>query len=331
MSTPTVSFGFTLPQRGILFGVTTVPALMASATEADSSGLFDSIWVGDSLFAKPRPNSLALLGALTALTKKVTIGVGCMASFPIRDPIVMAYEWASLDLFSQGRMLLAVCTGIVRGGPSSREGAHWGVADRDRAALMEENIKVCRKLWSGDNVSFTGPTRSFEDVTITPKPVQQPCPIWIASNPGRDLPQQSIIDRSMRRVARMADGWMTTQLTPKAFAKNWTHLSAALTQEGRDPAAFPNVEYHNINLNPDRQAGLEESKRFLDHYYGPVFSPAMVETWTAAGTAEQCIEHLRELARDGAKQITLRVTSWDQAEQYKRLVGQVLPYVNDAL
>ena len=71
MSTPTVSFGFTLPQRGILFGVTTVPALMASATEADSSGLFDSIWVGDSLFAKPRPNSLALLGALTALTKKV--------------------------------------------------------------------------------------------------------------------------------------------------------------------------------------------------------------------------------------------------------------------
>ena len=78
MSTPTVSFGFTLPQRGILFGVTTVPELMASATEADSSGLFDSIWVGDSLFAKPRPNSLALLGALTALTKKVTIGVGCM-------------------------------------------------------------------------------------------------------------------------------------------------------------------------------------------------------------------------------------------------------------
>ena len=54
------------------------------------------------------------------------LGVGCMASFPIRDPIVFAYQWATLDLISNGRMWLAACTGIVAGGVSAREGGDLG-------------------------------------------------------------------------------------------------------------------------------------------------------------------------------------------------------------
>jgi len=76
-----------------------------------------------------------------------------------------------------------------------------------------------------------------------------------------------------------------------------------------------------------RQAALEESKRFLDEYYGPVFAPPMVEAWTAAGQPAQCIEDLRKLVRDGAKRIALRVTGWRQPEQFERLVNEVLPYV----
>jgi alkanesulfonate monooxygenase SsuD/methylene tetrahydromethanopterin reductase-like flavin-dependent oxidoreductase (luciferase family) len=85
------------------------------------------------------------------------------------------------------------------------------------------------------------------------------------------------------------------------------------------------MAYHNINLNPDRQAALEESKRFLDAYYGPVFSPQMVEAWTAAGTPDQCVSHLRELISEGPKSITLRITSWRQTEQFERLVNELLP------
>src|SRR4029453_14452094 len=83
--------------------------------------------------------------------------------------------------------------------------------------------------------------------------------------------------------------------------------------------------YHNVNLNPDRAAGLEESKRFLDAYYGPGFTPGMVEAWTAAGTPAQCVEHLRGLLAEGPKSVTLRITSWQQRDQFERLVGAVRP------
>src|SRR6266481_305917 len=155
-----ISFGFTIPQRGVFFGIATWPEMLAMAREADRIAHFDSVWVGDSVMAKPRPESIALLGALAGATSRVKLGVGCMASFPVRDPIIFAYQWATLDLMSRGRMLLAACTGIVAGGASAREGARWEVADRERADRLAENIEICRKLWSAERVSYKGRFRS---------------------------------------------------------------------------------------------------------------------------------------------------------------------------
>lgn len=317
-----VSFGFTVPQRGVFFGIASWPEMLAMAREADANPLFDSVWVGDSVMAKPRPESIALLGALASATSRVTLGVGCMASFPIRDPILFAYQWATLDLVSNGRMLLAACTGIVAGGVSAKEGGVWGIRDAQRGARMAENIEVCRRLWNEDNVSFAGKYRSFEDVTISPRPKQTPCPIWIAANPP---PVQC--DIPMRRVARMADGWMSVQIFPEMFGALRRKLDTFLKDEGKDPAAFPNVAYHNVNIGTDRAACLAESQRFLNEYYGPVFAPQMVEAWTAAGTPDECAASLRALIGEGAKAITLRITSWDQPGQYQRLVNEVLPRV----
>ena len=317
-------FGFTLPQRGVFLGVTNMTEMLTLASKADASPLFGSVWVGDSLGAKPRPDSLTLLGALASVTKRLRLGVGCMASFPVRDPLVFAYQWATLDLISNGRMLLAECTGLVAGGASARVGAAFHVVDRERAARLVENIEICRRLWSEERVSYKGRFRSFEDVTLEPRPVQRPCPIWIASNPRPPLAGPAL-DRALGRVAQLADGWMTTRLAPGLARSNWTGIAAALAQQGRDPAGFPTMAYHNVNLNPDRQAALEETKRFLDAYYGPVFSPPMVEAWTAAGTPEQCVDHLRELSAEGPKSVTLRITSWRQTEQFERLVGELLP------
>ena len=328
MSAPQ-QFGITIPQRGIFFGVTTVDEILEIAQEADGIDLFDSAWVGDSLFAKPRPDSITLLGALAGVTRRLILGVGCMASFPVRDPIVFAYQWANLDLLSQGRMLLAACTGIVGGGASAREGAHWGVLDKERAARLEENIDICRLLWSRNDVAYNGVYHSFKDVTVDPKPVQSPCPIWIASNPSSARLNESAWERALRRVPRLADGWMSAQTSPRAFGNNWDKIVQLLQEEGKDPETFPNIAYYNININSDRQSALEESKRFLDEYYGPVFTPEMVKAWTASGTPKQCIEQLRALARDGAKSVTLRITSWQQKEQFQRMVQEVLPYVRE--
>jgi alkanesulfonate monooxygenase SsuD/methylene tetrahydromethanopterin reductase-like flavin-dependent oxidoreductase (luciferase family) len=322
MASP-VSFGFTIPQRGVLFGVASWPQMIALARETDRIALFDSLWVGDSVMAKPRPDSISLLGALSAATTRVRLGVGCMASFPIRDPIVFALQWATLDLISSGRMVLVVCTGIVAGGVSAREGSAWGIKDTARGNRMAENIEICRRLWSEDRVSFQGKYHSFNDVTVTPRPIQQPCPIWIAANP-----QPHEAEKPLRRVVRIADGWMSANAFPGLFAANWDKLAVYLKEAGKDPATYPTIAYHNININPDRDAALQESKRFLDEYYGPVFAPPMVEGWTAAGTPKRCAEDLRAIARAGAKTITLRITSWDQAEQFQRLVHEVLPLVN---
>jgi alkanesulfonate monooxygenase SsuD/methylene tetrahydromethanopterin reductase-like flavin-dependent oxidoreductase (luciferase family) len=153
--------------------------------------------------------------------------------------------------------------------------------------------------------------------------VQQPCPIWIAANPLKP----NFMDTVMQRVARNADGWMSVQLAPRLFASLNSKLRTFLAQENRDPDAFPSVLYHNINVGADRESCLSESQRFLDAYYGPVFSSDMTAAWTAVGTPKDCIEHLRQLVRDGAKGITLRFTSWNQREQYQRVANEVLPYV----
>jgi alkanesulfonate monooxygenase SsuD/methylene tetrahydromethanopterin reductase-like flavin-dependent oxidoreductase (luciferase family) len=323
------TFGFTLPNRGVMFGLTTPAELLEVGARAEQSGLFDTLWVGDSLFAKPRLDSLALLNALAARTQQVRLGVGCMASFPVRNPIIFAYEWASFDQISGGRSLLVVCTGIVQRGASEREGAPFGVVDRQRARRMNENIAILRKLWSEDNVCFQGDFTSFDDLTLGPKPVQQPCPIWIASNPGGFTQETAVMERPLRRVAEVADGWMTVSLRPKDFTVRWEILRRQAEAIGRDPATIRTCSYHNININPDYDAALEESKRFLDAYYGPVFPIEAVKTWTALGTPEQCIEHLRALRAEGSEHITLRITSWQQREQFERLVSEVLPYVDD--
>jgi alkanesulfonate monooxygenase SsuD/methylene tetrahydromethanopterin reductase-like flavin-dependent oxidoreductase (luciferase family) len=154
-------------------------------------------------------------------------------------------------------------------------------------------------------------------------PVRRPCPIWIAANP----PPGRFFERSVERVAAKADGWMTSQVFPGMIAAFWQRLTQRLQDHGRDPATFPTIEYHNINIGSDRAACLEESKRFLDAYYGPVFSPSMVEAWTAAGTPEQCVAHLEGLFASGIERVTLRATAWDQKAQYRRMVDDVLPRV----
>lgn len=219
-------------------------------------------------------------------------------------------------------MQLAVCTGIVPGGPSAREGAIWGIKDSVRGARMAENIEICRRLWSEEDVSYDGKYTRFSGVTIKPRPLQQPCPIWIAANPDPHA-----AEKPLRRVVRLADGSMSTNVFPGLFATNWRKLAEYLKEAGKDPQSYPTIAYHNVNINSDRRAALEESKRFLDEYYGPIFAPPMVEAWTAAGSPSQCAKDLSDLRRSGAKTITLRITSWDQPNQFERLINEVLPIV----
>ena len=82
-------FGLTLPNRGVIIGATTVEEMLKMGEWADSAG-WDSVWVGDSIFAKPRLDAIVLLGALAARTKRVRLGPACFASTPLRDALIQA-------------------------------------------------------------------------------------------------------------------------------------------------------------------------------------------------------------------------------------------------
>jgi alkanesulfonate monooxygenase SsuD/methylene tetrahydromethanopterin reductase-like flavin-dependent oxidoreductase (luciferase family) len=327
------SFGLTLANRGVIIGAVKASDLIRMAQQAEASGAFDAVWVGDSLLAKPRLESIALLSALAAVTSKIRLAVGCMATFVHRHPVLLAQQWASLDLISGGRSWLTVCMG----GPNEQSAAQalehavMGVQAKERPARMVEGIEIIRKLFAEKNVSYHGRFYQFDNVTVEPHPVQQPCPIWIASNPtgltwrdGASAPD-AVIERSFRRVARYADGWMTNKVSPEQFRQQWSRILEMAHEEGRDPAQLGNALYHNINIQSDRKAALQESKAFLDKYYTSNFSAAFVEGFTTAGTPAECIHELKEYFNSGLQHITLRLTSWDQQTQLKRFLEEVAP------
>jgi alkanesulfonate monooxygenase SsuD/methylene tetrahydromethanopterin reductase-like flavin-dependent oxidoreductase (luciferase family) len=327
------SLGLILPNRAVVLGAVTARDLIDLTTAAEGSGAFDTMWVGDSLLAKPRLESVTLLSALAGVTTRARLGVGCMATFVHRHPVLLAHQWASLDVLSGGRSWLAVCLGGPNeaGAAQAREHAAMSIAAKERVGRLEEGIVILRRLFAEDKVSHEGVFYRFEDVTIEPHPIQQPCPIWIASNPtgltwkGGASASEAVVERSLRRVARYADGWMTNKLSPDEFRQQWGRILAMAREEGRDPARLGSALYHNINISEDRQAGFEESKAFLDRYYTAKFSPAFVEGWTISGAPERCIGELRAYFEAGVGHMALRLTSWDQRGQLARFLNEVAP------
>lgn len=320
--------GLILSNRGVLFGATSPGELLELSEIAEQSGAFESVWVGDSVIAIPRLEAISLLAAIAARTRRVRIGPACLSSFPLRHPVLLAHQWASVDLISEGRTTLVACMGggsREAGGDFVKEFATLGVRVGERAARLEENIVVLRRLWSEDHVSFQGQYHRFDDVTIEPKPVQRPLPIWIANNPHLFSGGPSTVSRAIRRVARLADGWMTTMVTPVGFHETWTRIQAAILAEGRDPGPFPNCLYFNIHMDDDESRAYEESKRFLDTYYMTDFSRADIDLWVAYGNVERCAERITEFIRHGVKLVALRLTSWDQKGQLRRIIDELVP------
>ena len=121
----------------------------------------------------------------------------------VRHPVLMAKELATLDFLSEGRLLLVA--GL--GGEDPLEYEACGVTKPERARRTDEALEAMRLLWTQDKATFQGRYFRFTDVSVTPKPVQQPGPpVWIG---GRS-------DAAMRRTGRLGDGWLPSAITPRS-------------------------------------------------------------------------------------------------------------------
>ena len=319
-----MKLGFTLGNRSVLFGATTNQEMLELSEMADASGRFQSVWVGDSLLGKPRLEAIVLLAGLATRTRNVRLGPACMSSFTLRDPVQLAYQWASLDQLAEGRTVMVACTGIVQQQGGQVEAAVYHVTSKDRVERLSEWIEILKLLWTEDDVTYAGKHYQFEHLTIEPKPVARPRPpIWIASNARGD---RDLVRRTHRRVVRHADGWQTALFNPDELAWRLADIREQAEEAGRDPATIETCLYHNINLNPDREAALAESKRYLDIYYTADYTREAVEQFVALGTPEQAVEHLKRIEQLGFDEVALRITSWNQREQMERLIAEVAPH-----
>lgn len=297
------------------------------ASRAERTGEVDAVWVGDSILSKPRLECIPLLGAIAARTSRLKLGVACMATIAQRNPVLLALQWASLDVLSGGRTWLAACMGYPASQHpmAAKELEVMGVASKERPGRLEEMLQALRLLWSDEHASFHGNYYSFDDVNLLPKPIQRPCPIYIAGTPRPTQIGERGVERSLRRIARYADGWMTNQIELSMFQDYRERLRRMLSEEGRDPDAFKTVLYYGICVNRDRDQAFRQAKTFLDAYYQKDFTRAGVEIWTACGPVEHCVRCINEFIEAGVDHVAIRPIGDDLNEQFDIFLAEVLP------
>jgi alkanesulfonate monooxygenase SsuD/methylene tetrahydromethanopterin reductase-like flavin-dependent oxidoreductase (luciferase family) len=306
---------------------------------ADRSELFDAVFTGDSLIAKPRLDAIVFLSLVAGRTRRVTLGTACLASFVHRHPIVLANQWAALDVLSEGRTLMVACIG---GGPDTRSvhrspsGARWdaefaamGVTMGERVGRLTEGMAILRALWTGGPVSHHGRFYRFDDVQIHVAPVQQPCPIAIASNPQPPYADEPLIERALRRVGELGDGWQVEMSTPEEFGARWQRILAHARAAGRAPLPATSMIHFYVNVQDRSEAAFDEARRFYEAYHLGTFPDDYLRWRLVTGTPAEVTERLARFLDAGCTLPILRFASWDPVGQMRRAMATVLPALRD--
>ena len=211
---------------------------------------FDSLWLPEVLTA-PTLDPLVALSFAAAHHSRLKLGTTML--LPGRNPVRLAKELATLDVLSAGRLL----TTFVPGLPRQPEAGASGVVGRDKAALMDEMLPLLRRLWAGETVSHHGLSADFDDVTVTPLPVQQPLEFWTGG----------MVPAALRRCGRFADGWLPSACTPEEVARARVVIDESAAEAGRtiSPEHFGvSIAYAPGPLTPSMTRALSASRRGVD-------------------------------------------------------------------
>lgn len=164
---------------------------------------FDSLWLSERITGDC-PDPLVGMAYACGRTKKLKVGMSVMV-LPGRNPVVLAKSIASLDRMSGGRVLPAFGLGVA----NSAEHQAFGVQRKERGGWFNEALPLMRRLWSEDHVTHEGKRFNVTDVTVRPRPVQDPLEVWLGG----------IAPLELKRVGRHGDGWLPSFCTPKQVAE----------------------------------------------------------------------------------------------------------------
>ena len=337
MSTKTLRFGVNLNNREPLIAPDYDLGMLLDLSERVEEHGFDSVWVGDSLFSKPRYEPIALLAAISQRTARVRLGTACMVS-STRNPLYLALEWATLDQLSGGRTIRGTGAGNPEDGVR-REFEALGLEYRRRAAIFEEGLEVIRRLWTDGRVTFHGEFFDYDDVAFHSgtemgplMPLQQPPPIWVVSNPRLkgDAPPETMqrrLEAACRRIVLYGDGWMTCCRAqhPEELVEQLDWIREAAERHEREFDRL--VISYQVTMNIDDSEA--EARAAFDDYiskYYPELSKAMdLSNWGPVGTPEQIAEWIRTFADAGVEHFICRFGALDQFSQVERFAEEVLP------
>ena len=239
---------------GLHKGSSVEPDTLARRARVAEAAGFESLWVGDHIALpadapdvaeEPRLELVVVLAHLAAITSRVRLASG-VAVLPTRQPVLLAKQLASIDVLSQGRLIVGIGVGYVE-----PELNALGASVADRGARTDEYLAAMRALWDEPTPTFDGAFVSFSGIIERPRPVQRPHPPIII---GGHSPA------AYRRAVTAANGWYGWQIDPEETVAALGRLREATDKYGR-PAELGELE---ISITPPYTFDVDMARRYAD-------------------------------------------------------------------
>lgn len=287
------------------------------------------IWVIDHLLHAPGLYGMAWLEPLqvlayaAAVAPDVKLGTGILV-LPLRHPVMLAKEIATLDFLSGGRYRFGVGPGWYPG-----EFAATGTTVKERGPRTDEILAAVRRLLSEENVTFQGRYYRFEDVTIDPRPAKFP-EVWVSGGsrlPDPEYSDVSVLADSVLERILAADWWLSRNSgTPELVKRDWATIQAALAERGRAPDSirFAHCNFVYLVETSDREKALEVQRRYFLEVMGTHRPFEQLQQSYLLGSLDDILARLVDLKEAGVEYLVLGPVS-DGHEQLDLIEKHLAP------
>ncbi|HTQ35279.1 MAG TPA: LLM class flavin-dependent oxidoreductase [Stellaceae bacterium] len=303
-------FGLMLPSFSFARDYATVARVRDFATRAEAMG-FAGLWCAEHLLTARGLYGTAWLSPLETLafaagcTSRISVGT-CILIPPIRNPVFLAKEIASLHMLSGGRYELGIGVGW-----DAQEFAVAGVKLGERGGRTDEILDIFAKLWTGEEVTHHGRYYHLDRVSIDP-PLPTMPRLWVAGGSkiktGLSPDPETIAPSVLERICRRADGWIARAAGSNASViDDWRQITRRLDGIGRPPGSvtFAHVNMTHVVPTDDETAALKIQRPLIERVMGTHRSFEHLRTCYLLGTPAQIRDRIAELAEAGLEYLML--------------------------